>query len=184
MASLIWFIIIIILLVAEVIAPGLTTIWFAGGAMATMLLSIFEVPIFMQIIFFAQVSFLLLYITRPLVKKFQQKPTEKTNYEAIIGRCGKVTEEIDNIAQTGQVNLDGQEWTARGVIENERIPTGCRVVVEEITGVKLIVRLAESKDTFEVENEKPAGCENDIQENERISGVGIGAEETHGDTRI
>ena len=61
MVSLIWFLLVIFFLIAEVTAPGLTTIWFAGGAVAAMLLSLFQVPIYMQIIFFIEVSFVLLY---------------------------------------------------------------------------------------------------------------------------
>lgn len=144
MVPLIWFFLVVFFLIAEVIAPGLTTIWFAGGAIAAMLLSLFEVPVYMQILFFIEVSFVLLYLTRPLVKKFQQKPKEKTNYQALLGCRGKVTVDIDNDAQTGQVILNGQEWTARAFQENIKIPAGCFVIVEEISGVKLLVRKAEN----------------------------------------
>ncbi len=150
MISLIWFLLVIFFLIAEVIAPGLTTIWFAGGAVAAMLLSLFQVPIYMQIIFFIEVSFVLLYFTRPLVKKFQQKPKEKTNYEALIGCLAKVIVEIDNEAQTGQVILNGQEWTARTLQENIKIPVDCLVMVEQISGVKLFVSKIENNFSGEV----------------------------------
>ena len=146
MVSLIWFLLVIFFLIAEVIAPGLTTIWFAGGAVAAMLLSLFQVPIYMQIIFFIEVSFVLLYFTRPLVKKFQQKP----NYEALIGCLAKVIVEIDNEAQTGQVILNGQEWTARTLQENIKIPVDCLVMVEQISGVKLFVSKIENNFSGEV----------------------------------
>ena len=62
----------------------------------------------------------------------------KTNADSLIGQSYKVISRIDNINNTGMVNVKGQVWTARSaddmVIEENEI-----VVVKEIIGVKLIV---------------------------------------------
>lgn len=150
MESIIWFGLIVVLLIAEILIAGFSTIWFAGGALASFFLSLFQVPVFMQIIFFLQISFILLYATRPMVKKIQSKPYVRTNYEAIIGQFGKVISEINNDTQTGLVNVAGQEWSARSIEENI-IEEGSKVIVEKIVGVKLIVRVVEENKNAETE---------------------------------
>ena len=54
---------------------------------------------------------------------------------------GVVCEDIDNLAGTGAVKLDGKEWTARSD-SGANIPSGSVVKVRRIEGVKLIVDAA------------------------------------------
>ena len=49
-----------------------------------------------------------------------------------------VTEQIDNLSGTGQVNVAGQIWSARSA-HDVVIPTGTEVRVLKISGVKVIV---------------------------------------------
>ena len=44
MNAIYWLILFIVLLVIEIITLGLTTIWFAGGALTAFVLSMLEVP--------------------------------------------------------------------------------------------------------------------------------------------
>lgn len=77
--SLIWLGIFIILLVIEILTVGLTTIWFAGGALAAMAASFFGVDLVWQIIIFLVVSFILLIFTRPwAVKHLNLRGSEQT----------------------------------------------------------------------------------------------------------
>lgn len=66
-----------------------------------------------------------------------------TNLDLLLGQYAVVTEDIDNLAATGQVKVDGQIWTARNEVE-EPIPTGSIVQVLRIEGVKIIVRVKDS----------------------------------------
>ena len=61
-----------------------------------------------------------------------------TNSDRVIGMVGVVTEEIDNIRETGAVKVDGKVWTARSK-DNVVISTGEIVDIHEISGVKVIV---------------------------------------------
>jgi len=45
----VWGITIAVLLVVEAATMGLTTIWFAGGALAALILSILHAPVWLQI---------------------------------------------------------------------------------------------------------------------------------------
>ena len=89
---------------------------------------------------FVLVSVVLLLLTRPLAKKYINERAAKTNKDTIPGRTAIVTEEVNNLAATGRVTIDGLPWTARAATEEEIIPVGEEVVVEKIEGVKCIVK--------------------------------------------
>ena len=55
-----------------------------------------------------------------------------------------MTEEIDNIKGSGQVNLSGQIWSARSSQPDGVIPAGQEVKVLQIQGVKVIVEPAQT----------------------------------------
>ena len=128
-----------VLLVIEIITLGLTTIWFAGGALVAFVLALFGVPWLVQIAVFLVVSILLLIFTRPAIEKKINKDRIKTNVNSIAGKEGKVTEDIDNFNQKGTIVLNGLEWTARSSKDDVIIPAGARVIVDEVKGVKVFV---------------------------------------------
>lgn len=137
--TVVWLGILVILVVIELFTMGLTTIWFAGGALAAALISIPNTPLFVQILFFLIVSILLLYFTRPIAVKYFNRDRTRTNVEGLIGRQAIVISEINNVEGTGQVNTGGMEWSARSSYHNIVIPVGAVVTVLGIDGVKLIV---------------------------------------------
>lgn len=137
--SIIWLIILAVMIVVELITMGLTTIWFAGGALIAAILAGLKLPLYVQIIAFVVVSGLLLYFTRPIAMKYFNKSRTKTNVEAMIGKQAIVISEINNIEGTGQVRIGGMEWSARS-IELPVIKVGEVVVVEAVEGVKLMVK--------------------------------------------
>lgn len=142
MSVIIWLVLAAILIVSEIVSLGLTTIWFAGGAIVAAVLAHFGAHWIVQILVFAVVSFVLLICTRPLAQKHLMKDVEKTNIDGLIDAIGLVTETIDNTKAEGVVVLDGKEWTARSV-NGDIIEKDCRVKVESISGVKLMVSKSE-----------------------------------------
>lgn len=140
--SLAWLILLAVLILIEIITLGLTTIWFAGGALVAFIVSLFYDNILLEIILFFAVSLVLLFFTRPIVKKYFNSTRERTNYTAVIGKEALVTSTIDNIKSTGLATVDGQEWSARSV-DGSVIEKGTKVIVENISGVKLMVRIKE-----------------------------------------
>lgn len=142
MSVIIWLVLAAILIVSEIVSLGLTTIWFAGGAIVAALVAHFGAHWMVQILVFAAVSFVLLIFTRPLAQKHLMKEMEKTNIDGLIGMVGLVTETIDNTKAEGVVVLDGKEWTARAV-NGDVIDKDCKVKVESISGVKLMVTKSE-----------------------------------------
>ncbi|MBQ8816219.1 MAG: NfeD family protein [Lachnospiraceae bacterium] len=134
-----WLIVMIIFVIFELATMGLTSIWFALGALVALAVAAVGGPLWLQIIVFALVGLLTLFCVRNLAVTFFNQNRVKTNADGLIGRKGIVTEAISNIHATGQVTVAGQEWTARSVEEGVIYEEGAMVVIREIRGVKLIV---------------------------------------------
>lgn len=134
-----WLIILAVLVIIELLTMGLTTIWFAGGALVAAILAMFGTPLWVQIIAALVVSIILLLTTRPIAVKHFNKDRERTNVESLIGHAAIVIGEIDNLKGIGQVNVGGQEWSARSTADSVVIPVGTVVAIKNISGVKLIV---------------------------------------------
>lgn len=137
--AVIWLIIFAILLIVEIVTMGLTTIWFAGGAVLACICAALKLPIWIQIAVFIVGSGALLYFTRPIAIKFFNRSRTRTNVESMIGKTAVVISEIDNIQGIGQVKVDGMDWSARSV-DGEPIEAGKIVVVKNVQGVKLYVK--------------------------------------------
>lgn len=140
MNSIAWLILLAFLIFVEILTLGLTTIWFAGGALVAFIVSLFYDNLLLEIVLFLVISLTLLFFTRPIVKKYFNSTRVKTNYAAVIGKEALVTATIDNINGTGLAVVDGQEWTARSV-NGDVIEKGTKVIVESISGVKLMVSI-------------------------------------------
>lgn len=138
-----WLLLFIALIVIEIITLGLTTIWFAAGSLVAFLLSLFHVPLPIQIIVFLVVSVILFVLTRPIAMKYFNKDREKTNINSVIGKCALVIEKIDNLHATGKVELDGMEWSARATKDTDIYQNGDFVQIIDVKGVKLIVKKEE-----------------------------------------
>ena len=135
-----WLVILIACIAIEAITMGLTTVWFAGGALVAALVAMLNGHIWLQITLFVLVSLLMLFFTRPIAVKYFNKDRVKTNAESLIGRNAVVTADIDNIQGVGQAVVGGQEWSARSCDDSMRISAGTVVEIVEINGVKLLVK--------------------------------------------
>ena len=134
-----WLVVIVAFVAIELNTMALTTIWFAGGALAAFFASYAGFSIKAQLVVFLIVSLIMLIFTRPFASKFINKGTVKTNAESLIGKKARVTVEINNQLSQGAAVVGGQEWTARAEEDESVISTGTMVTIKEIRGVKLIV---------------------------------------------
>ena len=146
MTMICWLVVIVLFIAVEVNTMALTTIWFAGGAVAAFLAALAGLTIKTQLVLFLIVSLVLLIFTRPFAMKFVNKGPVNTNAMDLIGKKARVTAEINNQLSKGAAVVNGQEWTARAAEEEAVIPEGEIVLIKEIRGVKLIVdRIKEEK---------------------------------------
>lgn len=138
-AVLIWVGIILLTGAIEAATMDLTSIWFAGGALAALIVLLFGGNIYIQIGVFIVVSAALLLSLRPLFWRYLKKNDIKTNVDRLIGKIAICTEKIAP-NEHGEVKIDGKIWTA---IAQEEIQVGEKVEVLAIEGVKLVVKKPE-----------------------------------------
>lgn len=137
--SIIWLVILVIMIVLEIISLGLTTIWFGIGAIGAAVVAWMGYGIWVQLFVFAVLSVIAMAVFRPIAVRYLNRDKEKTNVEDVIGKTVVVTREINNEQATGEVRLNGLEWTARSQ-DGRVIPEEDRVTVVAVEGVKLIVK--------------------------------------------
>ena len=135
----IWLLIIVILAILEASTINLTTIWFVISGIGAMILSFFVDDVAIVSTVFAVLGILLLFTTRPLLKRYLPTQRVRTNADRIIGMHGIVTEEIKKNT-VGEVKVDGKKWSA---VSSTKIPVGTDVTIEAIDGVKVVVRKEE-----------------------------------------
>ena len=140
----VWLIIFVLLVAVELATMALTTVWFAAGAMAALVSSMFGAPLWLQIIVFLAFSFIVLIFYRPFAVKYVNSKRTRTNVNDLIGKEGKVTEDINNLDQKGRMLLRGMDWSARTADDNVYIKKGTVVKVIKIEGVKAIVEPIEN----------------------------------------
>lgn len=144
METIFWLILFVVLLIIEIFTMGLTTVWFAGGALVAFVLSFAGLGLPVQIMVFLLVSILLLVLTRPIAIKFFNQERQKTNADSLIGQRAVVLETIDTLHGTGRVEVNGMEWAAKVEDVTAVIEAGTVVSIEGIQGVKLIVKKEEA----------------------------------------
>ena len=135
----IWLIAAGVFLILEIITIGFLVFWLAIGSLFAMLVSFVTDSIIIQTAVFVISSGLLIFATKPLVKKFAEKDTTKTNVYSLSGKKAIVIEDIDWETGSGQIKIEGQVWSAK-TKEQMKIPKGTKVEIESIEGVKAFVK--------------------------------------------
>ena len=142
--TLVWFGHLAVFLMLEGATAAMVSVWFAGGALAAMITTVFTDALWLQISVFFVVSAVLLALLRPFAKRFAKPNQVATNVDSVPGKTGVVLEDIDNLAPAGKVKLDAMIWTARSTT-GENISAGAVVKVDRIEGVKLYVTKIEEE---------------------------------------
>ena len=134
-----WLIAAGIFFVFEMITTGFLVFWLGVAALITMVVSFFTDSIIIQTAVFVISSILLIFLTKPFVKKFMHsKDNLATNAYSIIGKNGIVTKDINQTLGTGQVKINGEIWSAK-CLDEDFIPKGSNITVAKIDGVKAVV---------------------------------------------
>lgn len=140
----IWLALAVIFLIAEAATVTITSLWFAIGSLAALVVALTGGSWGFQVFTALAVSAILLAALRPMVRKHFTPKLTKTNVDAVIGSQGYVTADIDNVSATGTVKLGAMEWTARST-DGCPIAKGTLVKVDKIEGVKAFVTPVEVK---------------------------------------
>jgi len=139
--TIFWLITFLLLAFIELMTVNLITIWFALGAVFALITAFITENILIQIAVFIASSFITLYATKPLIKKFKINEKTPTNSDRVIGKRAEVTKKI-TADEYGEVKVYGNYWTASS---NKTLNVGDKVIIKDIDGVKLIVDKEEEK---------------------------------------
>lgn len=137
--SMIWLALFVVFLAIEGMTASLTSVWFAGGAVAGLLVQVLGGGWKVQLTVFTIVSLILLVLIRPLASRLVKSKQTPTNADSFSGRHAVVRERIDNREDTGKAVLAGETWLARAAKEGETFEPGEIVVITGISGAKLLV---------------------------------------------
>lgn len=139
----IWLILAIIFFILEIFIPSFVVFNLGVGALFATLASLVGLSLQWQVFFFSVFTLTSFFVVRPALKKWAYRRSDhvKTNYEALIGRTGIVTENIDFSKNSGRVKIDGDHWMARSIDESV-IEAGTVVKVLKVDSIVLEVKRA------------------------------------------
>ena len=145
MEPIIWLGVLAVLLVIEGLTTALTTIWFAGGALAAAIAAGIGMGIVPQLLLFFCVSLVLLVFYKTgSSEAYEKRHRRKQMWKVFLGKKAVVIQKINNLAQTGQVRINDIEWMARTSDDSVTIPVDTVVIIKAVHGVKLIVEPKEA----------------------------------------
>jgi membrane protein implicated in regulation of membrane protease activity len=108
-----WIVLAAALAVLEIATMGFVALYFALGAIAAAIVAWLGADMPWQLLAFAATGVVLMVATRPFLKRKLESPAVHTNVDRMVGKRGVVTIAIDNDANTGQIRVGTEYWTAR-----------------------------------------------------------------------
>lgn len=139
---LLWAVLLLVFTSIELFTYEFFALCFSFGSVSALVASLFDANIIVQVVVFLIVSGLFIVFMRPIAYKMLKVTHSPTNSDMLIGKEGIVTEKINNLEQSGRVNVFGQNWTARNITDMQ-LEVDSKIIVRRIEGVTLIVESKE-----------------------------------------
>lgn len=148
LAWILWTILGVILIIAEIFTPGFVLLWFGIGALAAAFTGLIGVEsLTLQFLIFISVSVALTAASRTIfVNYFSREKTGsdlKTGVDAMPGQIGTVVSASHGALNEGAVKVYGSTWTAYPAEGEQPLRAGERVTVERVQGASIYVRRVE-----------------------------------------
>jgi membrane protein implicated in regulation of membrane protease activity len=149
-AWILWVILGVILIIAEIFTPGFVLLWFGIGAIAAALAALVGVGYPFQFLLFFVVSVALTAASRTIFTRYLMREAEagggyKSGAESLPGQVGTVVASSQGALSEGAVKVYGSTWTAYPAEGEAPLEAGARVVVESVRGASIYVRRAPSE---------------------------------------
>ena len=145
---ILWTILGVLLIIAEIFTPGFVLLWFGVGALAAGLAAILGVGFPLQFLVFIAVSVVLTALSRTIFVNYFSKEGETSGHrfgaDSLPGQVGTVVTSSGGAMQEGAVKVFGSVWTAYPAEGEDPLEAGERVVVERLQGASIYVRRASS----------------------------------------
>ena len=131
--TILWLVLTIAFIIAEGATTAFVSIWFAVGAGAAMLVSVFT-------------DSWLLQAFRPYALRQRKSGGVQTNFETNIGKIATVLTPLEP-GQVGRVRLEGVDWNA---VSNTRLEVNAPCRVADLQGTTLTVVAVDAQSTVSV----------------------------------
>jgi membrane protein implicated in regulation of membrane protease activity len=145
---ILWAVLGVILIVAEIFTSGFVLLWFGAGAIAAALAALAGAGYPFQFLIFFIVSIALTAASRTIFTKYLVRGSDEGSYksgaESLPGQVGTVVASSQGALSEGAVKVYGSTWTAYPAEGEEPLEAGSRVVVESVRGASIYVRRAPS----------------------------------------
>lgn len=137
MAAVVWLVVGLLLIAAEVLTSGFVLIMFGAGALVAAGFAALGAGPLPEVAAFAGTSVALITVARPVLKRRLHTIHVPTNVEALVGDRAIVVSTVD--AHGGKIKLRGELWSARAFDETEVLQPGHAVTVMTISGATAVV---------------------------------------------
>ncbi len=150
-AWILWTVLGVGLIIAEIFTFGFVLFWFGIGALAAALAGWLGVPFGLQFLIFASVSIVLTMMSRTIFAKYSAHDDEnvvKMGIDALPGQIGTVTLSSKGALNEGAVKVYGSTWTAFPIDSLSPLVEGERVEVVRVQGSSIYVQKIEGSKKF------------------------------------
>lgn len=140
---LIWLLLGVGLIVAEIFTLGFVLFWFGLGALAAALAGILGLGLGGQFLVFAVVSIALTVMSRTIFAQYlphNDANAMKSGVDSLPGKIGTVAEASKGALSKGAVNVFGSTWTAYPIEGEMELIEGEKVEVVEVRGSSIYVK--------------------------------------------
>lgn len=140
---ILWLVLGVGLIVAEIFTFGFVLFWFGIGAIAAAIVALAGGGIVWQMMTFIVVSALLTAASRTIFSKYfslDDKSMMLTGIDSLPGKIGTVTQNSGGALNEGAVKVYGSVWTAFPIDGEEPLTEGEKVEVVEVRGASIYVK--------------------------------------------
>jgi membrane protein implicated in regulation of membrane protease activity len=144
-AWILWTVLGVILIIAEVFTPGFVLLWFGIGALVAAFAGIVGLDSLpLQFLIFAVVSVALTAASRTIFVNYFSREKHgtdlKSGVDSLPGKIGTVVSSSRGALNEGAVKVFGSTWTAYPAEGEEPLEAGERVEVLRVQGASIYVR--------------------------------------------
>lgn len=140
---ILWLVLGVGLIIAEIFTMGFVLFWFGIGAGAAALTGLMGGDFLLQFLVFAGVSTGLTVMSRTIFARYfshSEIDRMKTGVDALPGKVGTVTTASKGALNEGAVKVYGSTWTAFPIDDEDPLTQGEKVEVVEVKGSSVYVR--------------------------------------------
>lgn len=140
---ILWLVLGVGLIIAEIFTLGFVLLWFGVGAIAAALVGMLGGGFLLQFLVFAAGSIALTAMSRTIFARYLphgEGHAMKSGVDSLPGKIGTVTTASKGALQEGAVKVFGSTWTAYPIEGEDVLTEGEKVEVVEVKGSSIYVR--------------------------------------------